>query len=153
MTWGPVVEYVAAGLGVELDEIRETYERDLSPRRIEVASGVIEPGTVGAIRMETIGVVDGHDAIIIEHVNRMAPDLAPHWPTADVDGTYRVVIDGDPTMRCDLVVGASPETASDEGMVATTMRIVNAIGAVCAAEPGLTSSLELPLTLPRSPFR
>ena len=70
MTWGPVVEYVAAGLGVELDEIRETYERDLSPRRIEVASGVIEPGTVGAIRMETIGVVDGHDAIIIEHVNR-----------------------------------------------------------------------------------
>jgi hypothetical protein len=33
-------------------------------------------------------------------------------------------------------------------MVATTMRIVNAIGAVVDAEPGLVSFLDLPLTLP-----
>ena len=71
-TWGPVVRMLAAGLGVELDEVRETYERELSPRRIEVASGVIEAGTVGAIRMETIGVVDGKDVLVVEHVNRMA---------------------------------------------------------------------------------
>jgi hypothetical protein len=148
-TWGPVVHLVAAGLGVELDEVRETYERELTPRRLEVASGVIEAGTVGAVRMETIGVVGGREAIVVEHVNRMAPDVAPHWPTAEVDGTYRIVVDGDPSMRCDLVIGASAETASAEGMVATTMRVVNAIPAVCAAAPGLVSSLDLPLTLPR----
>jgi hypothetical protein len=34
-------------------------------------------------------------------------------------------------------------------MLATTMRIVNAIPAVCAAPPGLWSSLDLPLTLPQ----
>ena len=151
-TWGPVVRLVAAGLGVELDSMRETYERELTDRTLTVASGVIEAGTVGAIRMETIGVVDGRDAIVVEHVNRMAPDVAPHWPTAEVDGTYRIVVDGDPSMHCDLVIGASPDTASDEGMVATTMRIVNAIPAVCAAAPGLVSSLDLPLTLPRGAF-
>jgi hypothetical protein len=37
-------------------------------------------------------------------------------------------------------------------MVATTMRIVNAVPAVCAAPPGLVSSLDLPLTLPRGAF-
>jgi 2,4-diaminopentanoate dehydrogenase len=152
-TWGPVVQLVAAGLGVELAEIRETYERELTPRRLEVACGVIEAGTVGAIRMETIGVVDGRDAIVVEHVNRMAADLAPQWPTASDDGTYRIIIDGDPSLRCDLVVGTSSATASAEGMVATTMRIVNAIPAVCAAAPGLVSSLDLPLTLPRRPFQ
>lgn len=149
-TWGPVVRMLAAGVGVELDEVRETYEREVSPRRIETASGVIEPGTVGAIRMETIGVVDGKDVFVVEHVNRMAADIAPHWPQADRDGTYRLTIDGDPSMACDLTIGATPEESNDAGMVATAMRIVNAIPMVCAAEPGLVSSLDLPMTLPRT---
>ena len=63
---------------------------------LEVAAGTIEAGTVGAVRFETIGVVDGRDAIVIEHVNRMASDLAPEWPTARRDGTYRIAIEGDP---------------------------------------------------------
>jgi hypothetical protein len=37
-------------------------------------------------------------------------------------------------------------------MIATTMRIVNAVPAVCDAPPGLVSSLDLPLTLPRGAF-
>jgi hypothetical protein len=151
-TWGPPVRMVAAGLGVELDGIRETYERMATPRRLDVACGVIEAGTAGAVRMETIGVVDGRDAIVIEHVNRMAPDLAPEWPTADRDGTYRIIVDGDPAMHCELVMGATAASANDDGMVATTMRIVNAIPDVCTAPPGLLSSLDLPLTLPRDAF-
>jgi hypothetical protein len=149
-TWGPVVRYVAAALGVTLDEVRETYEREPTPRTLEVACGTIEAGTAGAVRFETIGVVDGRDVIVIEHVNRMAADLAPHWPTAERDGTYRIVVDGEPAMRCDLVIGSGPHDASAHGMVATTMRIVNAIPAVCAAAPGLVSSLDLPLTMPRN---
>jgi hypothetical protein len=148
-TWGPVVEYVAAALGVTLDGITETYERELTTRRLEVACGAIEAGTVGAVRFETIGVVDGREAIVIEHVNRMAPDVAPHWPVAERDGTYRIVVDGEPSMRCDLVLGTGADDASHHGMIATTMRIVNAIPAVCAAAPGVVSSLDLPLTLPR----
>ena len=80
--WGPPVRMVADELGVELDEIRETYDKRVTDRRLAVAAGTIEAGTVGAVRFETIGVVDGRDAIVIEHVNRMAPDLAPDWPTA-----------------------------------------------------------------------
>lgn len=151
-TWGPVVQYVAAGLGVHLDTIRETYERELTPRRLEVACGVIEAGTVGAVRFETIGVVNGRDAIVIEHVNRMAADLAPQWATAPRDGTYRIVASGEPSFQCDLMLGTSSDDASDHGMIATTMRIVNAIPAVCAAAPGLVSSLEVPITVPHAAF-
>jgi hypothetical protein len=147
-TWGPPVRMVADALGVQLDAVRETYERELTPRRLEVAAGVIEAGTVGAIRMETIGVVDGRDAIVIEHVNRMAPDIAPHWPSGDRDGVYRVVVEGTPNLQCELTLG-DDRTASDEGMIATTMRTVNAIPYVVAAAPGAVSSLDLPLTLPR----
>ena len=75
--WGPPIRLVAAGLGVELDGIREEFDRVVTDRTLEVACGTIEAGTCGAIRTQTIGVVDGRDVIMIEHVNRMAPDLAP----------------------------------------------------------------------------
>jgi hypothetical protein len=149
--WAPPVRMVADHLGAELDEIRETYEKVVTDRRLEVASGVIEPGTVGAVRFETIGVVDGRDAIVIEHVNRMADDLAPDWPRPDVDGTYRVRFEGDPELSCDLRVGA-PGDASAAGMVATTMRVVNAIPFVVDADPGIVTATDLPLTLPLDPF-
>jgi len=149
--WGPPVRMIADRLGVELDEIRETYEKVVTPRTLEVAAGTIEAGTVGAVRFETIGVVHGRDAIVIEHVNRMASDLAPEWPTAARDGTYRVMIEGNPDLTCELTVG-QPATASDDGMVATAMRLVNAIPYVCDAPPGLVSSLDLPLTTPRFAF-
>jgi hypothetical protein len=150
-TWGPPVRMIADRLGVELDEIRETYEKVVTPRALEVAAGTIDADTVGAVRFETIGVVGGHDAIVIEHVNRMASDLAPEWPTARRDGTYRIEITGNPDLTCELTVG-KPETASDDGMVATTMRLVNAIPYVCDAPAGLATSLDLPLTTPRFAF-
>ncbi|CAB4687082.1 MAG: dihydrodipicolinate reductase [Actinobacteria bacterium] len=149
--WGPPVHYVAAALGLELDEIRETYERRATPRELVVAAGTIPAGTCGAVRMETIGVVEGRDAIVIEHVNRMAPDLAPDWPDAARDGVYRILVDGSPSMTCELAFGdpGDESTATEHGMVATAMRVLNAAPYVVAAPPGLVSSLDLPLTLPR----
>ncbi len=70
--WAPSVRMVADWLGAPLERIRETYDKRVTPRRIESAAGLIEAGTVAAVRFETIGVVDGRDAIVIEHVNRMA---------------------------------------------------------------------------------
>jgi 2,4-diaminopentanoate dehydrogenase len=149
--WGPPVQMVADHLGAPLEEIRETYEKLATDRRLDVAAGTIEAGTVGAVRFETIGVVDGRDAIVIEHVNRMAPDLAPDWPTAARDGTYRIAFDGDPSLTCELTLG-SAEKFSHHGMVATTMRVVNAIPFVCDAEAGILTAVDLPLTLPRHAF-
>ena len=149
--WGPPVQFVADQLGVALSEIRETYEKRVTDRTLEVAAGTIEAGTVGAVRFETIGVVDGRDAIVIEHINRMAPDLAPDWPTAERDGTYRITIDGEPTLSCELQLGTAASFSLD-GMLATTMRVVNAIPFVCDAAPGIVTSASLPLTLPRHAF-
>ena len=84
---------------------------------------------------------------MIEHVNRMAEDLAPEWPIGDRDGTYRILIEGDPDIECDMAVG-DPKSASAGAMVATAMRIVNAVPYVVAAAPGLRTSLDLPITVP-----
>ena len=149
--WGPSVHMVASALGADVEEIRELYDRVPADRRIETASGVIEAGTCGAVRIQTIGVIEGRDAIIVEHINRMAPDIAPEWPSEAVDGTYRVEIAGDPPISCVMTVGSTPSPTAG-AMVATAMRVVNAVPYVVSAPPGLVTSLDLPLTLPRSAF-
>jgi hypothetical protein len=148
--WGAALTMLADALGVELDEIRESCEFLPTPRRLETASGVIEPGRVGATRARCIGVVDGVEAITIEHVNRMAADLAPGWAKSRagrIDRTWRVMIDGEPSFDAEFEVGFRPgEEADDHGLLATGMRAVNAIPWVCEARPGIVDALHLPLT-------
>jgi hypothetical protein len=148
--WGAAVTMVADALGAPLDEIRESCEFLPAPRRIETASGVIEPGCVGATRARCSGVVGGEEVVTIEHVNRMAPDLAPDWPksrSGGIDRTWRVQIDGEPSFDAEFEVGFRPgEQENDHGLLATGMRAVNAIPWVCEAKPGIVDALHLPLT-------
>ena len=75
--WHGQIRMVAEALGVELQEVRETFDRAVTERTLEVAMGTVEAGTCGALRMQAIGIVDGREAIVIEHVTRLAPDIAP----------------------------------------------------------------------------
>ena len=43
-------------------------------------------------------------------------------------------------------------TSGAGAMVATAMRVVNAVPYVVAAQPGVLSSVDLPLTIPRNAF-
>jgi 2,4-diaminopentanoate dehydrogenase len=148
--WGAAVTMVAESLGVELDEIRETCEFAPSQRRLETASGVIEPGTVGAVWFRCIGVVDGQEVITVEHVDRMAKDVAPDWPKSragGIDGVWRVIIEGEPSFDAEFEVGFNPdEDATPHGLLATGMRAINAIPWVCKARPGLVDALHMPIT-------
>jgi hypothetical protein len=149
--WAPGIHLIADALGAPLDGIREEFDRAATPRPLEVACGTLEAGTVGAIRTQAIGVIGGRDAIVIEHVNRMAADLAPEWPTASRDGLYRITIDGDPDVVCEMAAG-DPEHSSPGAMVATAMRAVNAVPFLVDAPSGLRTALDLPITVPRYAF-
>jgi 2,4-diaminopentanoate dehydrogenase len=153
MAWKAPIYLIAAGLGVEVEEVRGSLDRELTDRDIEVAFGVIKAGTCGAVRTRAAGVVNGREAIVIEHIIRMARDVAPAWPTSDSDATYRVDIEGDPDIHCVLTLGeAEGHAAGHAAMASTAMRVVNAIPYVVDAAPGLLSSLDIPTTLPRHVF-
>ena len=151
--WRGPIELIASGLGVELDEIRGRLERRLTERDLEVAFGTVPAGTVGAVRTIAAGMVDGREAIVVDHVIRMARDVAGDWPTSDNDATYIVNIEGDPDIDCRLTLGP-PEghDAGEAAMTATAMRIVNAVPFVVGAPAGLLSSLDLPVTVPACAF-
>jgi 2,4-diaminopentanoate dehydrogenase len=153
MAWKASIYLIARGLGEEVEEVRGSFDREPTDRDIEVAFGTIKAGTCGAVRTRTAGVVHGREAIAIEHVIRMARDVAPDWPTSEFDATYRVDIEGDPDIHCVMTLGAAEgHGAGRAAMAATAMRVVNAIPYVVDAPPGLLSSLDIPTTLPRHAF-
>ncbi|MCU1468256.1 MAG: diacylglycerol kinase [Actinomycetia bacterium] len=142
--WGGVVKVLADGLGVEIEELREVHERRPAPEKIDLGFGVIEEGTTAAVRFEVQGIVGGEPRIVLEHVTRLDDDLCPDWPQPVGAGGYRVVVTGTPSYQCDVQMTARPGQG-DPGVIGTAGRLVNAIPAVCAADPGLLSVLDLPL--------
>jgi len=155
--WQGQIRLIADALGGEVQEVRESFDRAVTDRTLQVAMGTVEAGTCGALRMKAIGVVDGREAIVIEHVTRLAHDVAPDWPTGIGDLSYRIMITGDPDIDCTMAAtlrdprkaGVAGMTSGAGAMVATAMRVVNAVPYVVAAEPGLLSSVDLPLTIPQ----
>jgi hypothetical protein len=151
--WQAPIQLMARGLGVELEEIHGRLDRVLTDRDLRVAFGTIPAGTCGAVRTVASGVVNGREAVVVEHIIRMARDVAPEWPTSENDATYLVEIEGDPDIQLRLTLGeADGQDAGNSAMTATAMRVVNAIPFLVAADPGLLSSLDLALTVPQCTF-
>ncbi|HWM74786.1 MAG TPA: diacylglycerol kinase, partial [Nocardioides sp.] len=149
--WGPVVRLIAEGLGVTLDEpLVEEVDRRPAERDVETRSVNVPAGTMGAVRFKVIGTVDGVPRITLDHVTRTAEDQVPEWPTPpEGGGCYRVAITGEPTMQLDFVHHGESGDHNVSGMITTAQRLVNAVPAVCAAEPGLVTVLDLPLVTGR----
>jgi 4-hydroxy-tetrahydrodipicolinate reductase len=145
MAWGPTVRMLAHALGAPLDELRETCERRPAPETFRIPCGEVAAGTTAALRFEVQGIVRGRPAIVVEHVTRLRDDLAPDWPQPTGSGCYRIQVDGNPGMRCELTLAGEDGDHNTGGLVATAMRVLNAIPAVCAAPPGLVSALDLGL--------
>lgn len=78
VAWGPVVELIAAGLGITLDRV-DDMTGWAAPDAYDVASGRIETGTVGAMHFRIVGHADGQEPVVIEHITRMGADAAPDW--------------------------------------------------------------------------
>jgi hypothetical protein len=139
--WGAVIQLLADGLGVEVDRVYETYERLPAPERFTIDAGKI------------VGVVHGEPKLTIEHVTRLRDDLAPDWPAPPGSGGYRIEVIGSPTFHVELSMTGEDGDHNTGGLLATAMRTLNAIPAVCAAAPGLLTPFDLPLVTGRGLMR
>ncbi|ASR37545.1 diacylglycerol kinase [Prauserella marina] len=149
LAWGSVVRQLAAGLGTELDEVTEHYERLPAPDTFDIAAGTIDKGTAAALRFEIIGMRGGKPACVLEHITRLRPDIGPDWQQPTGNGCYRVQLTGEPNYTLDLQLMGSDGDHNTAGLKATAMRLVNAVPAVVEASPGLLTGLDLPLVTGR----
>lgn len=146
IAWGTAIRQLAAGLGVEVDEIRDSVEQEPAPEDLDVAAGHIAKGTVAALRFQIEGMVGGKPVIVVEHVTRLRADLRPDWAQpAHPGGSYRIEIIGEPSYFADIVPTSAHGGAPYAAILAAAARIVNSIPDVIAAAPGIRTTLDLPL--------
>lgn len=146
IAWGTAIRMLGKGLGVEIDDITETFEQEPAPEDIDVAAGHIAKGTVAALRFEIRGMVKGSPVVVVEHVTRVRADLRPDWAQpAQPGGSYRVEITGEPSYTVDICPTSSRGDHNYAAILAAAGRIVNAIPAVLDAPAGIRTTLDLPL--------
>lgn len=154
MVWGGVVRMMARGLGVELQEIRETVERRALERTVINQLGAFESGTQGAFRFEVQGIVDGKAKLVVEHVTRIDDNVAPDWPRPrQGSGEHGVRLKGSPNIALSIEAEDARGDRAVGGNATAAARIVNSIPFVCAAEPGLLDALSVPLQIGRGLLR
>ncbi|KMO79956.1 NAD(P)H-dependent amine dehydrogenase family protein [Mycolicibacterium obuense] len=152
--WGVAIRQLAAGLGVEIDEITDSVEQEPAPEDFDVAVGTIKKGTVAAVRFQIQGLVGSEPVIVVEHITRLRNDLRPDWAQpAQEGGSYRVEITGEPSYVMDICPTSRNGDHNYAAILAAAGRIVNAIPDVVAAEAGVRTTLDLPLVAGAGTYR
>lgn len=134
---------VAEGLGVKIDEIRPELDVKLAKESFDIVAGHIRAGTISAMRFSFNAYVAGQPRLVVEHVTRLNADQAPEWPQGH---GYTIAIRGEPSMRLSFEMGVG-EGRSElaDSVLSAAMHAVNSVPAVCEADPGIRTFLELPL--------
>ena len=137
-----MLHLVASAIGLQLDSVEETHEILRADEDITIASGTVGKGTISGMRFEIIGMVDGEERIVVEHVTRLRDGDAPEWPQG---GGYRILIEGEPHVKIELELSSDVGDHNHAGCLATAMHVVNAIPSVVQAAPGILTMLDLPV--------
>jgi 4-hydroxy-tetrahydrodipicolinate reductase len=135
--------------GLELDEVKFTYQLGACTKDIDLGWYRLPKGSLGANYIKYQGTVDGVPKVETHLQWQMTPHTDPSW---DIKGCYITQINADPCIYNKHMIFpkpgvdlSNPDAFASIGMTVTGMPALNAIAAVVAAPPGLLTSADLPL--------
>ena len=137
---------VADALAAPLDEVVSTATAAVARHATEIAAGRIEAGTIAAQRMEVAGMREGRVFMCFRANWYLTTELDPAWELRETG--WHVSVEGDLPLDLDIRFPVPPEEWAATSPGITAHRPVNAVAAVCAAEPGIRTIVELPQIVP-----
>lgn len=149
---------IAESLGETIDEVTSKFEVAKATQDIPYTlgegrsgGGVVKQGTVAGQHYEWTAWVNGSPLITYHFYWTMGEHVEPQW---DIDSRYQVVIEGDFPLEVRLM---SPPDEDGKrpflGLPWTGLLGATALPAVCDAEPGLVTHLDLGVVQPRGLVR
>jgi hypothetical protein len=141
-SFGPSLRLVADALGLPLDKVEATGELATATRTVEIAAGTLPQGTVAAQRVIVTGLRDGQPLLGFTACWYCTTELDRDW---DLRATgWRVTVDGDAPLDVELRFAVPIERMAELSPGLTAHRAVNAVPFVCAAAPGIRTTVDLP---------
>jgi 4-hydroxy-tetrahydrodipicolinate reductase len=146
-SFGPSMRLIAEAVGLPLDSVTATGEVAVTPEKLTIAAGTLEAGTVAAQRTIVTGTHDGRPLVTFAATWYCTEHVEPAWTVPGWDG-WEVRVAGDAPVDVDIRF-AIPEGQMGEMTPGyTANRPVNAIPYVCAAAPGIRTTVDLPQIIP-----
>ncbi|MGA2838335.1 MAG: dihydrodipicolinate reductase, partial [Acidimicrobiales bacterium] len=140
--FGPSLRLVGDALGMPLDSVESTGEVATAVRDIEIAAGTIPAGTVAGQRMNVVGRRGGDELLGFSATWYCSTEIDASWDLRP--GGWHVTVEGDCPLDMDLRLDIPLERMAESTPGYTANRAVNAVPVVCAAAPGIRTTVDLP---------
>ncbi|MDD9941607.1 MAG: hypothetical protein OXU20_11245 [Myxococcales bacterium] len=141
-SFGPSLEMLVKALGLSVDSFDAVGEVACAKRTTSIAAGVIEAGKVAAQRTTVRCLVAGRSLIEFTANWYCTSDLDTDWELGPTG--WRLGIDGDVPMDVNIRFPVPAERWASVSPGLTAHRAVNAVPFVCAAPPGIQTTIDLP---------
>lgn len=146
--FGSSLSQIAEAIGLPFDTIEAKGELSGAKHTFEIAAGTIEAGTVGAMRTTITGFHGGKPVLRFRANWYVTTDLEDEdWNLRD--SGWRIQTEGDTPVLVDIYFPVPEEDYAAFTPGLTAHRPVNAIPMVCAAAPGIRTTVDLSHVIPR----
>ena len=114
----------------------------MCPDGCTIAAGTIGSGTVAAQRMEVTGIKDGRPRLRFRATWYCTTALEPAWAPRETG--WHILVEGDTPLDVDIRFPVPASRYAEVSPGYTAHRAVNAVPVVCAAAPGIRTTVDLP---------
>ena len=146
--FGNSLAVIADAIGLSFDEVRAFGELSAVTDDVQIAAGPVPRGTVGAMRTTVEGLRGGKPILRFRATWYVSEKIeAKDWDLPNAG--WRVVVKGDTPLNVKIDYPAmtfEEYAAFTPGL--TAHRAVNAIPMVCAAEPGIRTTVDMAQVIP-----
>jgi 2,4-diaminopentanoate dehydrogenase len=133
---------VADAISMPLDSFEVTGEVATARNSVSIDAGVIEAGTVGAQRITVAGMRNGRPLLRIRLNWYCTKDIEAQWDLRETG--WRVLVEGDTPLDVNITFPVPLDAMAATTPGYTAHRAVNAVPVVCAAPPGIRTTVDLP---------
>ncbi len=145
--FGASLSQIADAVGLSFDDITVEGEFAAATRDIEILAGIIPKGTVGAQRITVEGRRGGETLMSFTANWYCTTEIDRDWELLETGWRVQVAGDTPLDVKIGFPIPIEQYTAVMPGL--TAHRALNAVPAVCAAAPGIRTTVELPQVIAR----
>ena len=140
-SFGPSLRLVAEAIGLPLEDIEAVGEVATARRDTHIAAGIVPAGTVAAQRTTLTGMRKGKPLMVFTANWYCTTDIDADWNLRP-DG-WHVAVEGDTPLDVSIGFPVDPARWAAVSPGLTAHRAVNAVPQVCAAPPGIRTTVDL----------
>ena len=144
--FGSSLSQIAEAIGLPADEIEGVGELSAAKHDVQIAAGLVPAGTVGAMRITITAKHKGTPVLRFRANWYITRDIEHDWDLRE--SGWRVETEGDTPVKVEITYPVAPEDYAAFTPGLTAHRPINAIPAVCAAAPGIRTTVDLPQIIP-----